>query len=196
MSDSTPYKVFCWIFQILSWAMIIWMVIAFVSDVKQKSSPIIAFAICYIIYIILEFCSSAAKYICNKTTVGGIYQKMGDYYRTYPVFKFYCECYHYETRRRKVRTRSKKGKTRTKTVTERVRVTTHKETYILPYYSERDVSGLFYLDCDSAYINRKSYILLDIFDEINFADAISYMDYETQWSEKIWCLYLILTLVV
>ena len=47
------------------------------------------------------------------------------------------------------------GKTKTKTVTERVRVTTHKETYYFPYYSERDVSGLFYLDCDRAYLQRK-----------------------------------------
>ena len=65
-------------------------------------------------------------------------------------------------------------------MTQRVRVTTHQETYDFPYYSERDVSGLFYLDCDTAFVNRKCYILLDIFDEINFADAISYMDYQTQ----------------
>ena len=49
-------------------------------------------------------------------------------------------------------------------MTQRVRVTTHQETYDFPYYSERDVSGLFYLDCDTAYVNRKCYILLDIFD--------------------------------
>ena len=180
MKDSKVYVAFCWIFQILSWAMLIWLIVAILNDVKQKSTPVIAFAICYLIYIILEFCSSTAKYICNKTTQAGIYQKMGEYYRTYPVFRFYCECYHYETRRRTVRTKSKKGKTRTKTVTQRVRVTTHKETYDFPYYSERDVSGLFYLDCDTAFVNRKCYILLDIFDEINFADAISYMDYQTQ----------------
>ena len=100
---------------------------------------------------------------------------MGLYYRTYPVFQFYCECYHYEKRTRKVRSGRKGGST---TQTRTVRVTTHKETYHFPYYSERDVSGLFYLDCDRALLSRRSFIQLDILTEINFADPISYMDYE------------------
>ena len=179
MKDSQTFICFCWLFQILSWVCLIWMIVSYIIDASNKYISLILFIICYIVYIILEFCSSTAKYICHKTTEEGIYQKMGQYYRTYPVFKFYCECFHYETRRRKVRTKSK-GKTRTRTVTERVRVTTHRETYIFPYYSERDVSGLFYLDCDRAYLQRKCYIQLDLFSEINFADAISYMDYQVQ----------------
>ena len=117
------------------------------------------------------------KYLCNKTSENGIYQKVGSYFRTYPVFQFYCECYHYEIRKRTVRTRHK-GRTRTRTVTKRIRVTTHRERYDFPYYSERDVSGLFYLDCDRALVSRKRFIELDIYDEINFADAISCYDYE------------------
>ena len=178
MKDSQCYNVFCWIFQILTWVMLIWMIVTLAKDTSKNGYSILCFGLSYFVYIILEFCSSVAKYICNKTTEVGIYQKMGSYYRAYPVFKFYCECYHYETRRRTVRSRGKKGRTRTRTVTKRVRVTTHRETYHFPYYSERDVSGLFYLDCDRAIINRKCYIQLDIYDEINFADAISYMDYE------------------
>ena len=177
MKDGTCYITFCWIFQVFVWIMLIITIVSFIADISAKTVFLVLFFVFYIVYIILEFCSSSAKYLCGKTTEAGIYQKIGTYYRTYPVFKFYCECYHYETRRHTVRTRHK-GKTRTRTVTKRVRVTTHRETYFFPYYSERDVSGLFYLDCDRAILSKKSYIQLDIFDEINFADAISYYDYQ------------------
>ena len=55
--------------------------------------------------------------------------------------------------------------------TSRKKVNSYKETYLFPYYSERDVSGLFYLECNSP--EKKHYIQLDIDTEINFADAIS-----------------------
>ena len=178
MRDGIIYVVICWIFQILVWGTIIWMIAVGASSSTDKEDAVYAFAACYVVYLILEFCSSASKYLCHKTTETGIYQKMGTYYMTYPVIKFYGECYHYETRKEKVRTKGSDGKTRTKTVTKKVKVTTHRETYTFPYYSARDVSGLFYLDCDRAMVEKKFYIQLDIYEEINFADAISYMDYE------------------
>ena len=55
----------------------------------------------------------------------------------------------------------------------------------MPYYSARDVSGLFYLNCDEAYIKKKMYITLELKEEINFADNISYMDYE-YYKEQFW----------
>ena len=183
MKDSCCFSIFCWIFQILVWAMLLWLIIAIAAGVKVVG-PVAGLIVCYIGYIIIEFFSSTAKYLCNKTSAGGIYQKMGSYYRSYPVFQFYCECYHYEIRKHTVR-RKVNGKTRVRTETRRVRVTTHRETYTFPYYSERDVSGLFYLDCDRALINRRFYIQLDIFSEINFADPISYMDYENA-KDRFW----------
>lgn len=65
------------------------------------------------------------------------------------------------------------------------KVTTYKDTYTLPYYSERDVSGLFYLNCNMAYVRRKCYIKLNLEKEINFADEISCMDYENE-KEYFW----------
>ena len=177
MKNGTCYNVFAWILQILVWLFLIFTIVFFVADVSAKITVLILFIAFYIAYISLEFCSMVCKYLCNKTSENGIYQKVASYYRSYPVFQFYCECYHYELRKRVVKTRHK-GKTRTRTVTKRVRVTTHRERYDFPYYSERDVSGLFYLDCDSAYVSRKKYIELDVYDEINFADAISCYDYE------------------
>jgi hypothetical protein len=55
----------------------------------------------------------------------------------------------------------------------------------MPYYSARDVSGLFYLNCDEAIVKKKMYIKLELNDEINFADEISYMDYE-YYKEQFW----------
>ena len=48
----------------------------------------------------------------------------------------------------------------------------------MPYYSSRDISGLFILNCQKEVVQNKAYIQLELLEEINFADNISYMDYE------------------
>ena len=170
--DNCCYNAACWIFQITSWATLITSIII----VANNGNPAIfaSFGVSYLVYIILEFCSPTSKYLCNKTSDQGIYQKMGQHFRTPPTIAFHCECYHYETVRH-TRTNSE-GKTETYTTTERR--TTYTETYSMPYYSERDVSGLFYLNCDRAFVEKKHYIKLELKEEINFADAISIYDYE------------------
>ena len=167
------YHTACWIFQILSWISIVASGIIY-SKNNDNSVAFVAFGIIYLIYIILEFCSPTSKYLCHKSSDQGIYQKMGIHFQTPPEILFHCECYHYETRTHYT-TDSKGHRHRH---TERVRVTTYRETYSMPYYSERDVSGLFYLNCDKAYAQQKRYIKLELKEEINFADAISYYDYE------------------
>ena len=172
--DNCCYNAACWIFQITSWATLIVSIII----VARNGNPAIfaSFGVSYLVYIILEFCSPTSKYLCNKTSDQGIYQKMGQHFRTPPTIAFHCECYHYETVRH-TRTNSE-GKTETYTTTERR--TTYTETYSMPYYSERDVSGLFYLNCDRAFVEKKHYIKLELKEEINFADAISIYDYENE----------------
>jgi hypothetical protein len=108
-----------------------------------------------------------------------MYDKMGCYFRTPPIIRFYGECYHYETRHH-TRTDSQ-GNIEHYTTQEKV--ITYTEKYDLPYYSERDVSGLFYLNCEEAYLSKKHYIKLELLEEINFADAISYSDYEREKSD-------------
>jgi hypothetical protein len=103
-----------------------------------------------------------------------MYEKMGINFQTPPEIRFHCECYHYVTRHH-YRT-NKDGKR--EHYTTREKEVTYRETYNLPYYSERDVSGLFYLNCEKAYVEKKHYIKLELKEEINFADAISYYDYE------------------
>ena len=105
-----------------------------------------------------------------------MYDKMGCYFRTPPIIRFHGECYHYETRYH-TRTDSQGN---IEYYTTEVKVVTYTESYDLPYYSERDVSGLFYLNCEEAYVSKKHYIKLELLEEINFADAISYSDYERE----------------
>ena len=164
------YIFFCWLFQICCWGLLIGGIFSEIS--------FIIFAIIYIIYIILEFCSKTSRYLCNKSTSQGMCEKMGNYFRTPPIIQFYGECYHYETRHH-TRIDSQGN---IEHYTTEVKVVTYTEGYELPYYSERDVSGLFYLNCEEAYVAKKHFIKLELLEEINFADAISYSDYEREKS--------------
>ena len=168
--DHSSYKSICWFIQILTWVFLILLFLSvFRPDLIQDKDNafLYVFLSIYILYCYLEFRSDTLRYIKNKGSCQLINQNMGIYFRTYPQINFYCECYHY----RHVFFRPG---------TSREKVVTHSENYTLPYYSERDVSGLFYLDIGRAKVNSKQYIQLELIEEINFADAISYMDYEYQ----------------
>ena len=165
----TIYDYLCWVFQIGVWLSFVLVIILAIAGAEAKNSVAFIFGFFYLVYICLEFFSPTSKYLCNKRTSEGIYEKMGIYFRTPPEINFFCECYHYEIRHHRG-----KGKSRTT----KEKIVTYSENYSLPYYSERDVSGLFYLNCDKAYVERKHFIKLNLKEEINFADAISYMDYE------------------
>ena len=66
----------------------------------------------------------------------------------------------------------------TRVRTERKRITTWRETASFPYYSARDVSGLFQLNNSREAAMGKVYVKLVLTPEINFADELTYMDYE------------------
>jgi len=163
----------CWIAQIACWASLVASLIIYIGN-KDNIGIFGLFGFCYIVYLILEFCSPTSRYLCNKSSDKGMYEKMGINFQTPPEIRFHCECYHYVTRHH-YRT-NKDGKR--EHYTTREKEVTYRETYNLPYYSERDVSGLFYLNCEKAYVEQKAYIKLELQEEINFADAISYYDYE------------------
>ena len=168
------YITACWIFQVLCWITLIPIIVLYFNKKEISQIILISFGLSYIIYIFLEFCSKTGKYLCNINSGGGIYQKMGTYFQTPPLINLHCECYHYESRIKN--TTDSEGKRRIEK--SRTKVTTHKETYKLSYYSVRDISGLFCLNCDKAYAHKKQYIKLKLKEEINFADAISYYDYK------------------
>ena len=177
IENNTCYTSCCWIAQVFSWIFL--LIGIFASGIM-----FIFFALCYIFYLVLEFCSNTSRYLLHKSTNKGIHEKMGIYFKTPPEIQFFGECYHYEERHY-TRTNSE-GKIEHYTSTEKV--VTYTENYSLPYYSERDVSGVFYLNCRKAYVSKKHYIKLELQEEINFADAISYYDYEREkndfWSRN------------
>ena len=168
---------FCWFFSIIIWGLIILAVMVKYKSRNENIAYIIyAIIFAYIIYLIVEFCSSTSKYLCHKSDSKGIEYQMEKYFRAYPIISFHCTCYHYETR--KYRKRTRKG--RYVTHTKRVRVVTHTDSYNLHYKSSRDVSGLFNLNCDSSRAGRIDFIKLYLRKEINFADSISVSDYTNQ----------------
>ena len=105
----------------------------------------------YFIYIILEFCSTTAQYLRNKKTGEEMYDKMGSLFKAHPSVTFHCQCYHYEIVH--YTTKDKDGKIHHET--RREKRITYSESYSMPYYSSRDVSGLFYLNCDEANSKKK-----------------------------------------
>ena len=170
--------IFFWILQILTWLLLaafITLLILNPTGGPVYIAPLVFFVIVYIMYIVSEQLSSTAIYLRNKSSNESIYLKMSQYFSTRPRILFHCECYHYETVTTGV-SRDSQGQTSYDEA--EVKEVTYKEDMEFIYYSVRDVSGLLYLNCDDeATIRNKSYIKLELIEEINFADTISYMDY-------------------
>lgn len=191
--QGTPCHAVCfWILQIITWAEVVCLIVFLVkmgdtSDSKTSNSDsetiivIVLAGITYLAYIITMFCSPTCKYLAHKKDGEKMYDKMKVLFKTAPVITFSAQCYHYETRYDAYR--DNLGHIKTREIKEKV--PTHFETMNLPYYSAKDVSGLFLLDIDKAAQAKKAYIKLNLKKEINFADAISYMDYTIQ-KEAFW----------
>ena len=157
---STCYNVFCWVFQILTW--ITFPIALTVSLNSGNGYHFIYFGFIYYIYIVLEFCSLTAKLLYYKNKKDVIYEKMGRIFQTPPKISLYGECY-FSFRGNRNRLYKEYQ---------------HIEEYFIPYYSARDVSGLFSINEKDN--GRKSYIKLELEAEIYFADEISYYDYMFQ----------------
>ena len=175
----TPLDWAGFVFQIVVWIFLALVIIASAGSKGPKNRDnkvfgdddgdiiiYIIFIIIYVGYLIIEFCSTTCSYLVNKSTNEAIYDRMQRIFATHPEIVFHCECFHYEYRR------TREGRNY------KERVTTYREEYSLPYYSSRDVSGLFILNCDKDLVKNKYFIQLELENEINFADSISYMDYE------------------
>ena len=143
------YNIFCWIFQILTWGSLIISVVFYLIYGILEIFPVAG--VFYLVYIILEFCSTTAKYLYNKSSDQGMYRKMGKLFKTPPEISFLCECYHMANIAQI--NMDTEGNVYTYKTPEKV--VTYRETYKLPYYSARDVSGLFYLNCERANVEKK-----------------------------------------
>ena len=176
-------KILCWFFTFTTWISLFISIYLYNLEYKYENSNFfyILLIISYLTYLILEFCSSTSKYLRNKKTGQEMYETMGTFFRSPPSIIFDCQCYHYEIVH--YSTRDSKGNEHYHTRHDKV--VTYTESYSMPFYSARDVSGLFYLNCDEAFVKKKLYIKLELQEEINFADEISYLDYEI-YKEEFW----------
>ena len=107
------------------------------------------------------FSSPIFAFLRNKITEREFINKFGTFVQSLPTFQLKIECYHQTYRQRA----DYKSDYQT--------VVTHRENVALPYYSCRDISGLFHI----GETNGKTFIKLKLIEDINFADNISYMDY-------------------
>ena len=126
---------------------------------------IIIFAILYIIYLFVEFSSETFSFVRNIKYDESMIDYMGQLFKQHPYIIFCCECYHYRYHRRRSGSSS------------RTRVVSRTSQKEMPYYSWKDISGLFNLDYENAKYVNKPLIKLYLKPEINFADEISYYDY-------------------
>ena len=95
--DKCCYHCFCWFFQISVWILLVTSIVLIFLKNEIYSKFLIAFGVADFIYLILELFSPTGKYLCNKSSDEGMYQKLLVYFRTPPRISFHCECYHYET---------------------------------------------------------------------------------------------------
>ena len=172
-SGNSCLSCWCWTLQALVWIL---LVVGIILLLQSRYECFYGRIGCYIVYIILELCSPTFGYLRHQKGNDRMYEKMGELFRTAPVITFHCVCYHYETKH----TTYKDSNGHVQNRTERVHVNTHSDTMELPYYSARDVSGLFLLNIAKANASQKAFIKLHLQKEVNFADAISYSDYIMQ----------------
>ena len=154
------------LFQVLLWLMIL------LTLINKDFFPLLI--IMYILYLIIELTSHTGRFLLNKSSTNFIYNKLKEIFSSAPTFKLSCECYHYE----KGIEERKDNNGHIIKVEVTNRITTYRCSEFFPYYSFRDISGLFKIDLNSDVLRNKNYIKLDIDTKIGFADTISCSDYE------------------
>ena len=83
-------KIFCWIFSLTTWISFTFSIYFLNLDYKHENSNTcyILLVISYLIYIIMEFCSSTSKYLRNKKTGQEMYETMGSFFSAPPSIIF------------------------------------------------------------------------------------------------------------
>ena len=166
---------FCWLFSIVVWALIgliVYYNIYEENEIRLKKCKI-SLVFYYIVYIILQYYSPTFKYLLNKDELS-FHAKMREIFQMKPEVILKNKNYYYieETYTYTDDDGNTKEGTRT------VREWGYKTVESMKYKSFRDVSGLLVLNCGKSKKIRKAYVELEIKLEINFADTISYSDYE------------------
>ena len=152
--------------QILVWAFIIYTII------NPDFVPVLIIA--YVLYVIIELCSHTGHFLLNKKSTNSIYHKLKELFSSPPVLQLSVSCYHLENRI--IERKTEEGKIIKEEKLERIE--TYRERRDFPFYSFRDISGLFKVDLNNEVFRNKNYIKLTLDTMISFADSISYYDYQ------------------
>jgi len=170
-------NIFCWFFSIVVWLLIGLIVYysIYENNPVMKKKCIISLVFYYIVYIILQYYSPTFKYLLNKEKLS-LKAKMGEFFAMKPEVILKSKSYHYIQERYSYEDNDGNRKEGTRTV----RVWSGDYTKSMKYKSFRDISGLLALNCGKSRKIRKAYVELEIKLEINFADALSYSDYEKE----------------
>lgn len=156
-----------WIFQVLVLIAIVIAIIVLLSSSSSKALIILICLAVYVLYIINEFISHTSKFLCKKKSTQSCKNYMRTLFSTEPKVLFTCNCFHYDIYTKNESTTKEKV----------ISFSTSEE---MSYYSCRDISGLFMLNCDKEKVEKKKYIKLHLASEINFADELTFVDHESQ----------------
>lgn len=150
-----------WICQIITWILLIIVIISIVFKGFNTDIfiPFFFFCIGYITYLGINFSSKENVLLSSLEENRPMFCAMEGFYSAAPIIRMNSVSYHFfnDTKKNKV--------------------IAYKDEYEMPYYSYRDVSGVFMLNLKDMKNNNKAYIQLTLKKEINFADGISYDDY-------------------
>lgn len=164
-NNETP-KSLLMIYQLFLWFFIIFTI------ANSNLFPLLF--IIYVLYLVLLFASNTSIFLLNKKSTNSIYNKLKEIFSTAPVIKVSCECFHFEKHMEE--RKDEEGKIIMQEVQRKS--TTYSGSENFPYYSFRDISGLFKIDLNSDILKNKNYIKLRLDTNISFADSISYYDYQ------------------
>ena len=149
-----------WFLQILVIAALVFLIFSCIKKFNGWYYVILGFIVIYGLYLYQFLNANTYKFLSNISNSEGIYNILEKNFTQSPEIDVNIRCYHYT------------GSSRRHT---RGSVTKFKKTFIFPYYSWKDISGLFLLKQDK--IKKYPFLKLYLKKEINFADSISYSDY-------------------
>lgn len=171
--ESYIFTIICWLLTIGIWVFIILIIIMSIPEPKltmenfysyfhntplkkrKKIIYIVILSIIYIIYLILEFSSPIFRYLYNLKKQE-LYEEMISFIKKKPSFIIKCKCTKLNSNENAY------------------------NTYQFRYHSCRDISGLFTLNIEPIDKDKKKYIMLELNQEIQFADQQTILQYNNE----------------
>ena len=147
-----------WFLQILILAGLAFLIFSCIKQFEGWYYVIFIFIIIYALYLYQFLNANSYKFLSNISNSEGIYNILAKNFTQPPEINVDVRCYH------------SGGSTK-----HRRSVYTFKKKFIFPYYSWKDISGLFLLQQDKT--KKYPFLRLYLKSDINFADSISYSDF-------------------